>query len=491
MSRKMTFKKVNVPSMTIQSWKDKIPNQITRVQRAEVQDEVMDTEMQTFYKIDFNKLEHPGYIKVTSEDVKFIHYCEANANGSSCAHLALALAIADEFGIKVDKVGFPKDPVVFEIDDEKFECVSEEVGILPPVTPSSTPASASASTKSKSPASKNTSPSSNTKRDWKDGWNEVQGYLQDQGMTTRMILEIREKRKLICDTVAMTSMAVEPIKPSFPYMGELFGRAIRHILMGKDLILVGDKGSGKDTLVSTIAWVLGLPIYLQTGNADETKESIVGENTIVQGPKGMEVEFKKSSFATAVEKGGLSHFAELNMLSGDVTSIFHSVLDDNRQLSTQVGSIKRHDGHIFIGSINQGDQYAGVKKLNSAFKDRCSILKLPYVQDFKDMLMRKTDLTDTHALDFLANVKQAIDDLIITEQQGEESKTVRGYIDAAIYLNTYGVTLETKVEALEDFVINKTEDFEEQMAIRDMIRQKVWHDFPMSIEEENYINGGM
>ncbi len=475
--------------MTIQSWKEKIPSHITQVHKTEVQDE--NAKKQTLYKIEFNKLDHPGYIQVTSEDVKFIHYCEANANGSSCTHLALAIAVANEFGIKVDKVGFPKDPVIFEIDDEKFECVSEQLGLLLPVSVSSGPASASASTKSKNPAPKITSSTSKAKRDWKAGWNEIQEYLQDQGMTTRMIFEIREKRKSICDTVAMTPMAVEPIKPAFPYMGEMLGRALRHILMGKDLILVGEKGSGKDTLVSTIAWVLGLPIYLQTGNTDETKESIVGENTIVQGPKGMEVEFKKSAFATAVENGGLSHFAELNMLSGDVTSIFHSVLDDNRQLSTQVGSIKRHDGHIFIGSINQGDQYAGVKKLNGAFKDRCSILKLPYVQDFKEMLMRKTNLTDAHALDFLENVKQAIDDLIITEQQGDESRTVRGYIDAAVYLNTYGVTFETKVEVLEDFIINKTEDFEEQMAIRDMIRQKVWNDFPMSTEEENYINGGM
>lgn len=120
-----------------------------------------------------------------------------------------------------------------------------------------------------------------------------------------------------------------------------------------------------------------------------------------------------------------------------------------------------------------------------------SILKLPYVQDFKEMITRKTGLTDPHAIEFLANVKQAIDDLIITEQQGEESKTVRGYIDASIYLKNYGVTFETKVESLEDFVINKTEDFEEQMAVRDMIRQKVWSDFPMSVDEENYVNGGM
>ncbi len=105
------------------------------------------------------------------------------------------------------------------------------------------------------------------------------------------------------------------------------------------------------------------------------------------------------------------------------------------------------------------------------------------------MLIAKTGLKDAHALDFLEKTKKAIDDLVATEQQGEESKTIRGYIDAASYLQAYGVTMETKTEALEDFIVNKCEDFEEQMAVRDMIRQKVWSDFPMTVEEEQYING--
>ncbi|MDQ0255520.1 MoxR-like ATPase [Evansella vedderi] len=477
---KVQFKKVNIPGMTIENAKEKIPAHVTQVEK----------HASGVYKISFKKLEDPGYLEEKNGKYRFIHYCEANSKGSSCNHIALAAAIADMNGINVELVGFPKEPITLDLEEKDFEDVSESVGVIPPVKEEEEEEpSTLASTPKKSTPAKSTTSKPSKKRDWKKGWNEIQDYLHEQGITTRMILQIREKRQEICGSVQMTSMAVEPAQPKTPYMGETFGRAIRHILMGKDLILVGDKGSGKDTLISTIAWVLGLPLYLQTGNGDETKESIVGENTITQGAKGMEVAFKKSPFATSVEMGGLASYPELNMLSGDVTSIFHSVLDENRQLATQEGSIQRHDHNIFIGSINVGDQYSGVKKLNGAFKDRCAILKLPYVQDFRQMLIQKSGLTDSHALSFLEGVKGAIDDLIITEQQGEESKTVRGFIDAATYLHDYGVTFDTKKEVLEDFIINKTEDFEEQMAVRDMIRQKVWSDFPMSIEEEQYING--
>lgn len=486
MAKKITFKKVNVPAMTLETWKEKVPMHVSRVEKATV---MKDGNTSHTFRVTFKKLESPAFIEVTEDDVKFVHFCESSANGSQCAHLALGAALGNLLGASITKMGFPSEPVTSDIDDSKFVDVSEDAGVLPPVAAAApAPAVSAASTPTPTPAAVS-KPSE--KRDWSVGWNDVQDYLQEQGLDTRQILMVKEKRIEICDTVQMTTMAVEPIKPNFPYVGEMLGRAIRHVLNSKDLILAGDKGSGKDTLVSTLAWVFGLPLYLQTGNSDETKESVVGENTIVQGPKGMEVEFRKTAFATAVEMGGLSHYAELNMIDGDVTSIFHSLLDENRQLATQVGSIPRHKGHLFIGSINVGEQYKGVKKLNGAFKDRCAILNLPYVTDFRGMLVGKTGLTDAHALDFLENVKKAIDDLISTEQQGEESKTVRGYIDASKHLKSYGVSFDTKVEVLEDFIINKTEDFEEKMAIRDMIRQKVWTDFPMSVEEEQYVNGGV
>jgi MoxR-like ATPase len=473
------FKKVNVPKATVEAWKEKVPTQVQQLEKNSISDD---------YKITFRKLENPGYLRTEDDKVRFIHYCDANSKGQSCAHLALALAVADLLEMPIQLIGFPTDPITYPELDENMEDVSELIGVIPPVKLSPAPAPlAVGATPSSTPPQFNSKPA--TKMDWKVGWNEVQDYLQDQGITPRLIMETRQKREAICDTVTMTTLAAFPKKPKTPYLGEMLPRALRHILMGKDLLLIGEKGSGKDTLIATIAWVLSLPLYIQTGSGDETKESVVGEPTLIAGPHGTEVKFKKSPFATSVECGGISSYPELNMLCGDVTSIFHSVLDENRCLPTSDGTIERHAQHVFIGSINVGNQYVGVKKLNGALKDRLSVLKLPYIQDFRAMLIDKTGLNDSHALDFLENTKKAIDDLIATEQQGEESKTIRGYIDAALYFKNYGVTMDTKTEILEDFIINKSEDFEEQMAIRDMIRQRVWKDFPMSVEEEQYVNG--
>ncbi|KIV58925.1 hypothetical protein AM501_24015 [Aneurinibacillus migulanus] len=480
---KITFKRFNLPKMTLESAKETISTSVKQ----------LETVQNTFgYRITFTGLNQPGYIYKVQGKVVFSHFCEHASKGSSCSHMKYAAAAMDMIGTPIEYVGFPKSPSLpAELKDVSFEDCSIEINVVPPLpttsmsSPSSTPIPAASVVPS---ISKVAAPQ---KRDWTLGWNDVKDHLTEQGVSARIIMQIQDKRKEICETVFLTPMAVEPTKPTTPYMGEMLGRALRHILLGKDLLLVGDKGSGKDTLVATLCWIFGLPLYLQPGNSDETKESVIGENTVVQGDKGMEIRFNESAFTTAVVSGGISHYAELNMMHGNVTSIFHSVLDENRQLASQVGSFQRHQYHIFIGSINVGEQYVGVRKLNSALKDRLSILKLPYVQDFRTMLIKKSGLTDPYALDFLESVKDSIDKLVAEESQGEESKTIRGYIDAARHLQAYGVTFDSKVEVLEDFIINKTEEFEEQMAIRDMIRQKVWADFPMSVEEEQYVNGGI
>lgn len=52
-----------------------------------------------------------------------------------------------------------------------------------------------------------------------------------------------------------------------------------------------------------------------------------------------------------------------------------------------------------------------------------------------------------------------------------------------------GITHDTKVEVIEDYVLNKIEDLDEYMALRDMIRASAWRDFPISPEEKKYMEG--
>lgn len=477
------FQRTKVNAATINIFSAKIPDEVESV-------EVTETPSNKIYRIKFSDLEPFAYLMTDGDkDMKFIHYCETNEKKSNCKHLGLAGAISAKVGFDLTKVSmglkiaqfeavsFPTNPDDYTSLNSLFELLEKVEEASPAPTPTiSTPVPPVP------PA-----PKAVTKRDWRIGWNDIQDFLKTEGVNTRLVAKVQQKRALIHDTVQLRPMTVEPTLPSYPYHGEMLGRALRHILNGKDLILLGEKGSGKDTLIATISWILGLPVTIYVGNRDETKESLVGEPAFRNG----ESTFDPSEFAKTIEYGGIVNMAEINMLVGDVTSVLHSVADENRVLASPIGAIHRHDHSLIIGSMNVGEGYIGAKQLNEAFKDRFSLLRLPYTADFKKLIEGKTGLTDTHALTFLESVKKAIDKLMAEESQGYAADTIRGYIDAAEYFKEYGTLFDTKTEVIEDCVINKIEDIDEYMAARHAIRLHAWKDFPVSKEEQAYVNGGI
>jgi MoxR-like ATPase len=474
--------------MMLETVLSKLPRKVSQIEQAEFERAGVEVKV---LRIRFTGLNEPGYVISDDNGTRFYHCCEASAKGGNCTHITYAQAVALKSRLQMSKTYHAQDPSDYEElikDVEGYVDVSLEFNVVPP-EPDATGTGASASTSSASEANPgivmNVATPISNKRNWKDGYNEILEYLRSEDFPASMIVEIRALRESIFDTVQLTSLATEPAKPDLPYTGPYIRRAFRHILNGKDLILIGDKGSGKDTLINTIAWVLGLPVYLQPGNANETKESIVGDRSFAKG----EVFFDLSPFATAVKYGGISNYTEINMIPGQITAVFHPVLDENRQLPTLKGAIKRHPHHIFLGSMNHGEQYVGVSEMNAALMDRFAVLNLPYTLEFRDLLTRKTGLTDRNALNFLEEVKKQIDELIATENSGHRSKTIRGYIDAAVHFNKFGVSLDTKVEAIEDFIVNKTEDRDERFIIRDRLRQSVFPDLPKTQEEEDYWNG--
>lgn len=488
----MKFSRNTLPTGIVSAqYKEKMIDYVARIKRAEI---IEDGKVASYVKIDF--LDGSKSMWVSKEGQSdFVHYCEAFAGKRPCPHLACSAAIAEMSSSKVERFALPKDPdelntFISSIPASEFHDVSDVYGI--PATPEEdeVPATAAAPAAPAPTASTPTpapTAAPKAKRDWKVGWSEVESYLLGLGVDRRLLVRIQSKRKAVFDLTVLTPMSIEPLAPSTPYQGNMLERALRHIIMGKSLLLVGDKGAGKDTLINTIAWVLGYPLYLQTGHKGFTSETIVGEN--MPTGKGLEVAFKYTAYATCVMNGGLVHFAELNMLQPDATSIFHSVYDDNKQLSTPIGTVPCHAEHLFIASINVGENYAGVKALNAALKDRLAVLHLPYTADIKLLIEKKSGFTDRHVLKWLEDIKKDIDLLHATEGAGDESRTIRGYIDAAVYLREFGVTDQTKIEAIEDFVINKTEDREERFAIRNQLRMSSWKSLPKTKEEVDYEAG--
>lgn len=475
--KQLKYAKFAPNTMAVEEMKDKLAQHIAAIAGYD-----------DCYKVDFHAFDTPAFLIVEGNNSRGIHFCEANEKGLSCIHATALAAIAAKLGKPLIKVNVKSSLTDIEEFNAGFD------SLLPNFKNMNTSFSLleffedEEETNTVSTVSTNNSASPVTPavpvttRDWKKGWKEIQKHLVDQGVQVGLINKIQERRERISNTVPFQPHQLPPEKPHFPYVGEYLERALMHIMMGKHLILIGDMGSGKDTLSNTIAWIFNLPSIIHGATGSDTKESIVGE----PGFHNNESTFDFGPFTKTVEQGGLANLAEVNMLSGDVTALFHSLMDENEVLSTPVGAVKAHEDFICVATLNVGGGYSGTKKLNKAFKDRFAVLRLPQGLNFKDLISTKTGLVDSTALTFLEQVKESLEELFM-DRRGMDAKTFRGFIDAAKLFVEFGYSHHTKLIACEDYIINKEEDSEDYFELRANIRN-VFPAFPITEEEQLYLD---
>lgn len=134
------------------------------------------------------------------------------------------------------------------------------------------------------------------------------------------------------------------------------------------VLLAGVSAAGKTTVLTKTAAILQLPFYYQAFNRDTDPDKVLGQ--WVPKTEGSGYRFVESPLVTAFRNGGFFLADEVNMVSGDVTAVFHAVLDDQAQLYIEATgeTIDRHP--LFRMGCGINEQYSGTKPLNPAFLRR-------------------------------------------------------------------------------------------------------------------------
>lgn len=164
-------------------------------------------------------------------------------------------------------------------------------------------------------------------------------------------------------------------------------------------LLVGETGSGKNTVLMYICYQTNRPTVSVNCGKDLSYERLVGHYA-PDGEGGFE--FQYGLLSQAVRHGWNFAAHEINMATGDTTSAFHGLLDDEEKrklVIRQTGEIIRpHPNFTFTATMNPTG-YAGTKELNSAFDDRLFEVPVPYLKQGEeiDLLIQKTCLTEDEA----------------------------------------------------------------------------------------------
>lgn len=162
-------------------------------------------------------------------------------------------------------------------------------------------------------------------------------------------------------------------KPTMPFYGkEIVEMAVSALLDGENLLLCGDKATGKNILAENLAWIFGRPVYNMSFHVNTDSGSLIGTDTFINN----EVCLRKGPVYQCAAYGGFGILDEINMAKSDAVSVLHATLDYRRIIDVPgYDRIKLHPATRFIGTMNYG--YAGTKELNEALVSRFMVIKMP------------------------------------------------------------------------------------------------------------------
>ncbi|MFZ1443036.1 MAG: MoxR family ATPase, partial [Fusicatenibacter saccharivorans] len=195
-------------------------------------------------------------------------------------------------------------------------------------------------------------------------------FLQEQGVSGALIESVRKFRE---SYPVAEGLENRMSTPEIPFFGkEILEMAIAALLQGENLLLTGEKATGKNVLAETLAYVFGRPTYNVSFHVNTGSAELIGTDTF----QNQEVTLRKGSIYRCAEEGGFGILDEINMAKNDAVSVLHAALDYRRIIDVPgYDKIPLHPAARMIGTMNYG--YAGTRELNEALVSRFLVIDMP------------------------------------------------------------------------------------------------------------------
>lgn len=293
-------------------------------------------------------------------------------------------------------------------------------------------------------------------------------WLREQGIKETLIDDIKYFNK----QYPITDEDKKRVsKPLYPFFGkEALEIAITVLLDGGNLLLTGEKATGKNILAENLSYLFNRPTYNASFNINTDSNSLLGCDTF----KNNEVVFQPGLIMECAERGGFGIFDEINMAKNEAISVLHSALDYRRIIDISGYKRKKiHEATRFIGTMNYG--YAGTRELNEALASRFMILELqPLGKDTLDKILSvEFSNLDTEVKDEVIGFFIDIQKKALNSEISSKTVDLRGLIGA----------LKAIRRGLDPFtafnvgIINKTFDEFERKVAKDVLKLRFPKDY--------------
>lgn len=254
--------------------------------------------------------------------------------------------------------------------------------------------------------------------------------------------------------------------PHFFYSGDkILKEAVSAVLAGKNILLVGDKSTGKNVLAENLAFLFKRPLWNLSFHINIDSSVLIGDDTLKNG----NVLFREGPITKAANCGGFVVLDEINMAKNEAMAVLHSILDYRRIIDIPgYDLIKLHPATRFIATMNYG--YEGTRELNEALLSRFVIIKMPLISRDRLVELIKKEYQNMKD-EYVGNIAFFFYDLKLKAEAGEISRhapDLRGIFDA-IDLVREDLSLNS---ALQLTIANKLFDSYEEEILRDLIKTR-------------------
>lgn len=283
-------------------------------------------------------------------------------------------------------------------------------------------------------------------------------YLLSQAVPAKLIHGVLQDMK-------RNDTGIDVIRPRQLFLqtvdDDYLTRSLGYHLAGKNIRLVGEKGSGKNTLVYTVCWVMNKALARVQGNSDMDKIDLLGGQALDDHG----THFELSSFVDMLIKGGDVVLDEINSVKPEIAIILHSLADDARSVEVPgYGFVKMHEDSRIWATMNE--DYVGTGMLNSATADRFVPIFLKDQMDLGKLLKEMVPDADSKVVDACVTLYGKLRKAVHEGKCSGDVITTRGFIDALEAAKWLPVRT-----ALLDNVGNRPQDNDDRLAVCGFIRE--------------------
>lgn len=289
-------------------------------------------------------------------------------------------------------------------------------------------------------------------------------FLNNEGVLKNLLHEVQEYTAAhpvegeLCNRIPV---------PHFMYYGtKVWNESIAALLCGKNILLAGEKATGKNVLAENLCTLFQRPSWDISFHVHMDASSLIGSDSFEDG----KVIFRKGPVYQCAQSGGFGILDEINMAKNEALAVLHSILDFRRVMDVPgYLRVELQPETRFIATMNYN--YAGTRELNEALASRFVVIQMPLItEENLERLLKDnfTDLTKTYTKQF-ALLFMDLQKKCESAELSTKALDLRGLLDA-IALMQKGIGVN---DALDLGITNKTMDAYEQELIHDVMHSRI------------------